>query len=225
MSLKKIFEKPVIIGICGDVNSGKSMLIYHLIEELRKDNEFNVYAYGLRSEIPRLNKIKTLTQLERIKNSIIIIDEIFSLFNLDNPKEKSNIEKTLRLINHRNNILILVGLGDNFKKFISAKLNYIFIKKISFDNLINGSTMKKAVLSYKGDELGSTLLNLENDETILYNCDIPHFSDIIKIPYIEKYDSKRSNLPIIKFKKPKDLNKTKPSKKIVKKNSQKNIPK
>lgn len=197
INIKDVFNKPKIIGIVANVNEGKSMLTYNLIESLTAAGKFRLATYGLRCDIKGAKKIKSTAQLERLTGTIIFIDEFFSLFDLDNRKEKRNIERTLRLINHKNNILVLIGLGDNFKKYIASKLDMIFFKRVSFDNLINGSLVKNAILGYKGEELGSTLMDLAVDETVLYDCSTFDFTDVLKISYLEQYDSKRDNEPLI----------------------------
>ena len=50
MEIKNLFGKPGIVAIIADVNQGKSMTLYHLITELRKDFKFNLYSYGLRAD-------------------------------------------------------------------------------------------------------------------------------------------------------------------------------
>ena len=105
MNTVKLFDKPKVIGICADVNQGKSMLLYNMINDL-KGYHFSLYTYGLRLDVPEAIRVHSVAELEGIENSIIIIDELSSLFDLDNRKVKKQIENTLRLINHNNNILI-----------------------------------------------------------------------------------------------------------------------
>ena len=175
MNLKKILDKPKIIGICGDVNTGKSNLVYHLLTELKKTSQFNLYSYGLRCDLGE-QKIYSIAELESIKNSLIICDEYFTLFDLDDRKARRAIENTLRLINHNNNILILVGLPENFKKFISNKLDVVIYKKCNLGDFINGSRIKALCLSYKGSELGSAVLNLAINEALMWSD--THYSKI-----------------------------------------------
>lgn len=189
-----IFNKPKIIGICGDVNSGKSNLIYYVIHSLKAAGDFKLYTYGLRNKIKEAKKIHSVNEMERIKNSILIVDEMFSLFDLDNRKVKGQIEKTLRLINHNNNILVLCGVGENFKKFISGKVDIMMYLKITFDDLINGSKVKNVLKQYKGIEAGTTLLDLRPDQTLLY--DGLHYT-LFDVPYMKEYDSKAANKEIV----------------------------
>ena len=197
MNLKKILDKPKIIGICGDVNTGKSNLVYHLLTELKKTSQFNLYSYGLRCDLGE-QKIYSIAELESIKNSLIICDEYFTLFDLDDRKARRAIENTLRLINHNNNILILVGLPENFKKFISNKLDVVIYKKCNLGDFINGSRIKALCLSYKGSELGSAVLNLAINEALMWSD--THYSKI-NIPLLRDFDTKKDNVKIIMSKK------------------------
>ena len=190
----RLFNEPKIISVCADINQGKSMLLYHILETLKKKGKFDLYTYGLRLNFLNSQEIFSVVELEQVKNSIIVIDELSSLFDLDNRKIKKLIENTLRLLNHNNNILILCGTPENFKKFISAKVDYVIYKKSTFSDFINGSKIKNMLMSYKGNERGSEILNLAIDEALVY--DGTHYNKI-NVPYYKKYDSKRNNKEII----------------------------
>ena len=193
MQINKLFNKPKIIAIVANTNEGKSNLIYHLLEKL-KGYDFKLYSYGLRNDLKE-QKIYSIEELETIENSICFCDEFFTLFDLEDRKKRKLIENSLRLINHNNNILILSGLPENFKKFISGKLDIIMFKKCTLADFINGSRIKNIFTSYKGKELGSAVLNLKIDEALIY--DGVHYNKI-DVPYYKKYDTKRQNEPIIK---------------------------
>jgi len=195
--ITKLFNKPKIVGVVADVNKGKSMLLYHILETLGKTKTFNLFYYGLRLKIKGATCIYSVKELEEIRNSFVVIDELSSLFDLDNRKVKKQIESTLRLINHNNNILILCGTPENFKKFISAKIDYFVYKKCTLTDFINGSRAKNLLLEYCGNERGTEILNLAIDRALLY--DGQHWSKI-DVPYYKKYDTKRNNEKILKKK-------------------------
>lgn len=198
MKLKQIFNEPKIIAVVGDPNSAKSNLLYHLITKLREEGEFNLITYGLKNKVKKSQEIFSVEELEQIKDSIIILDEVMTMWDLNDRKAKRQIENTLRLIFHNNNILVISAIPENLKKFIASKVNQIFFKKCALSDFINGSRIKKIALSYKGNELGSSVLNLNKDETIFY--DGLHYSKL-KVPYYEKYDTKKLNCSIIRSKK------------------------
>ena len=191
------FEKPDIVGIISDVNEGKTNLIYHLIEELKKSCSFNLVTFGLKFEIEDAKTINSLEQLESCRDSLIFLDEFYTLFDLDDRKKKRQIEKTLRLIHHSNNILALVGVPENFKKFISSKIATCFYKKVKINDFINGSNVKGNLISYEGKGMGNKMLNLKRDEVLVFDGDYRIFN----VPYLLKYDSKINNKDIFVEKK------------------------
>jgi len=194
MKLCNLFDKPRIIGLIANANEGKSNLIYYILDELNKKYTFTVYTYGLRCSFQRTKEIFSINQLEQISDSVVIIDEMFSLFDLDNRKVKRQIENTIRLIFHNNNVLLLCGLGENFKKFLSAKLSALIFKKVTFADLINGSTAKNIILGYKGAESGATVINLGIDKAVVFDGLDYHK---LHVPYLRKYDSKAKNVSIL----------------------------
>lgn len=187
--LTEIFLSPKIIGICGDTNTAKSNLVYNLIKTLQNKYTFNLYSYGLKFDMGE-QKIYSVEELESIRDSIIFADEFFTLFDLEDRKKRRQIENSLRLIFHNNNVFVLCGLPDNFKKFISSRLDMIFFKKSTLSNFINGSQIKNIATSYRGSELGSSILNIDIANTLFY--DGSHYN-LVDIPYLESCDSKKNN--------------------------------
>jgi hypothetical protein len=196
MIIKDLFNEPKIIGIIGNPNEAKSNLAFWCIEELRKEFKFNLAYFGFRVNLDG-KKINSIKELEQIKNSAIFLDEFNSLFDLNDRKKKNIIERTLRLIFHNNNILVLIGVPDNFKKFISGKLDVMFFKKSFYEDMINGSKVKTIINDYIDiDNIkGSSVLNLEKNQTLLYDGKT---YKVLDIPYLEKYDTKKDNKEIFK---------------------------
>lgn len=188
------FNAPKIIGIVSDPNEGKSNLAHYLIKELKENYTFKLYTYGFRTEISGTPQIFSIREVEEIRDSIIFIDEFYTLFDLEDRRKKMMVENTLRLLFHNNNILVLIGVGENFKKFVSGKLNTIFFKKVTFSDLINGSSMKRAIQDYKGYEKGSAVLNLKKNEVIVYNG--KNYRKFL-VPYLKEADSKVDNVSIL----------------------------
>ena len=192
--ISKIVGKPKVIGFVGDVNTGKSNTLYYILDELNRNYKYKLYYYGLRLDVEG-QRVYSIRELEEIEDSFIIIDELSSLFDLDNRKNKKIIEQVFRLLNHNNNIIILCGTPENFKKFISGKLNMTIYKKCTIEDFINMSEIKNVLTNYKGYELGSTLLNLPINEALFY--DGKHYHKI-NIPYMKEFDSKAENAEIFK---------------------------
>jgi len=191
--MKELFNEPKIIGIIGDVDSGKSNLAYSIIKNLREEFKFNLFTYGLREDIGS-QKIYSINELEKIEDSIIFLDEFFTILDLDDRTKKKQIEQTFRLLHHHNNVIVLLGTPDNYKKFISSKINLFIYKRVTFEDFINGCSAKKNILNYNGAEKGNSVLGLNKDEAIIYDG---HYEKI-NIPYLIVFDTKLNNKPILK---------------------------
>ena len=209
MDLEKLFEKPKVACIVGDINTGKSNLIYDLVTELREYSRFKLITYGLRNHLPYAKEIYSIEELENVKNSIIIIDELFSLWDLDNRKVKRQIENSLRLIHHNNNILILCAVPENLKKFLSAKITLYFFKKCTISDLINGSSVKNIVCSYRGAEMGNTILNLPINESLIWETD-KGFMKLKGIKYYRDFDTKKDNAKLFSQRREKSVTESVP---------------
>lgn len=192
INITDLFDHPKIIGLAANPNEGKSNLLYWTIQELRQDYKFKLYSYGLRVNLGE-QKIYSIEELECIENGVIFIDEFASLLRLDNRKLWTSVEKTLRLIYHNNNIIVLSGLPENFHKFISAKLDVFMFKRCNLADFVNNSRIKNVATQYSGTELGFAVLNIKIDELLVF--DGSHYHKL-EIPYLRSKDTKKGNEPI-----------------------------
>lgn len=191
--LLELFQTPKLIGLVSDANAGKSNLLYWTIKSLQERYTFKLYSYGLRVYLGE-QKIFSVEELEIIRDSVIVIDEFASLFDVDDRKEKKQIERTLRLIYHNNNVVVFSGLPENYKKFIASKLNSIIYKKCALKDFINGSRVKAVAMNYEGQEQGAAVLNVPVDTAIVY--DGTHYTHV-KVPHMTEFDTKASNTNIL----------------------------
>lgn len=192
-----LFREPKLIGLVGDADSGKSNLLYWTIKALREKFDFKLYSYGLRAWIAGEQKIFSVEQLEVIHDSVIIVDEFASLFDIDDRKQKKQIENTLRLIFHRNNVVLFSGLGENYKKFIASKLQAVIYKQCALNDFINGSRTKAIIMNYSGDERGAAMLSMPPEKAIVWDGKNYHK---VNVPYIPDGDTKAANGSILKAK-------------------------
>ena len=178
-------------------DEGKTHTLCGLITEYKKQFNGNVTTFGFRDELIDLLNVKSfssLIELEEIRNSIIIVDEVGSLFDLENRTKRHLIESTLRLVNHRGNKILLSGLPSDFKKFLCAKAKVFIFKTLMISDLINGSLAKEILLQYRGPGLGTYTLLFDKGTMLCYdgtfwkeNCS-----------YNEKYDTKKNNENLFK---------------------------
>ncbi len=192
--IEKLFNEPKVMCVVGDVNTGKSNLLYDIIKELRDNSRFTLITYGLRNKLPYAKEVYSVEELENVRNSVIVIDELFSLWDLENRKIRRQIENSLRLIHHNNNILLLCCVPENLKKFLSAKITTYIFKKCSLSDFINGSSAKNVLNSYKGEEMGSSILNVKSSDALVW--DKGSFGKIKGIHYYREYDTKLKNVKI-----------------------------
>ena len=201
MNIIKLLKKPKVICVCGNIHTGKSNLLHHIVNTLEESKkEYNLVTYGFKGKVKGATEINSVIELEEITDSFIIIDECFNLFDLDIPKQRKNIEKTFRTIKHKNNTIILCVVPENIKKFIAEKVDIYMFKKVNLHGFINGSMAKYIVTDYSGAEMGSRVLYLDPNECLIY--DGKHYEKII-VPYYEKKDTKLKNKPLLRSKKAK----------------------
>lgn len=192
--LLDLFKTPKLIGVIADANNGKSNMLYWIVKTMQERYNFKMYSYGLRMRVGGEQKIYSVEELEVIHNSVIIIDEFANMFDIDDRKEKKQIEKTLRLIFHNNNVVLLCGLPENMKKFIASKFDAMIFKKCSLSDFINGSRVKKVALNYEGQEQGAAVLNIPVDVALVY--DGTHYTHV-PVPYVPECDTKKNNASIL----------------------------
>lgn len=193
MKIRDMFDRPKIIGVVGDKNSGKSDLLYHLIITLQRENRFKLFSYGLRMDMKE-QKIFSVEELEKISGSVIILDEFKDLLDTDNRKKFRDVERTMRLIHHKNNIIVLCGLPENYHKYLSAQLELFIFKKSTLGDFINNCTLKNVAIAYNGIERGSRVLDIPIGKALIF--DGVHYSEM-EVPYLKAFDTKASNTPIL----------------------------
>jgi hypothetical protein len=186
-----LFDKPSVIGLVANIDEGKSNLLYYLISNLVKQGNKNIISFGLRLGVGE-TKIYSLEELERCRDKIIFLDELMTLFDLDNRMTKKQIENTLRLVVHNNNILVLCGLPENFKKFLCGKISTWIYKRVTLEDFINGSSAKGHIVAYHGNERGSEILDLGKGEALVFNGQY----NKMQIPYLKEFDTKAHNKPL-----------------------------
>jgi len=196
--VRDVIKKPQTIAIIADADIGKSMLGYNLMNIISSVFDFDLYTFGLRVDIPGETKISSVDELEAARNKFIFADEFDNLFDLTDRHNKKGVERSLRLLYHNNNTLILSGLPRNYPKFLSACVNKFIFLSCSHSDFINGSVAKRVLKNYHGYENGSTKLNLKKGEGIYF--DDKHYKKF-EFPYLKAYDTKLSNKPIFSIKK------------------------
>ena len=196
MDVKRILNNDLGI-LMSRSDEGKTHTLCYLIEQYKKQFNGTVTTFGFRDELIDLLNVKSfssLIELEEIRNSIIIVDEVGSLFDLENRTKRHLIESTLRLVNHRGNKILLSGLPSDFKKFLCAKAKVFLFKTLMISDLINGSLAKEILMQYRGPGLGTYTLLFDKGTMLCYDGTFWKES----CSYNEKFDTKKNNENLFK---------------------------
>ena len=199
MDVRRILNNDMII-LVGNRNEGKSMFLCNLIKEYKSNYEGDICAFGLSKSITDelgVKQFNSLIELESIRNSIIIIDELGLLFDIDDRKKKGMVEGILRLISHNGNRLLMCGVPNDFKRYLCSKAKCFIFRTTNISDMINGGMAKEILKQYRGDEMGYYSLKLDEGEVLCYDGEF--FKE--KYGYIKEFDTKLKNVNFFVHKK------------------------
>ena len=198
MNIDRILNNDITI-LMSEINQGKSMCLINIVIEYMTHYLGDVYVYGLMPEVliqmDTVRPFSSVLELEHLQNGIIIIDELNSLFNLNNRKEHRMIEKTLRMTAHHNNKIVMAGVPDNFRKFLSSLATGFMFKSLNLGSLINGSHGKRILEQYRLPEMGAFTLSIPKNKVLCYSEEIVDGSKfwMDDVVYFEQFDTKLKN--------------------------------
>jgi hypothetical protein len=181
-------------------NEGKTMTLCHLISLYKKYYSGDVVAFGMDGELTKklgVRAIYSLIELEQVKSSIVILDELGILFDLTDRKKRGMIDTFFRKLDHNGNKCIGTGLPSDFKKFLCAKAKCFIFKGLNVNDLINGSLAKSILTQYKGAELGVFSFDIAKDKSLCYDG---NFFEL-DFPYNPEWDTKSKNVDLFVQKK------------------------
>lgn len=188
--IKKILQNRVV-GIVADEHEGKTNTMFYFLDAclLRKRSVVCYFYHREYKEMlqDKVTLINNLDELERVRDSFVFIDEFKELFQLDNRKFITQVERVFNLLLHNNNVLILAGVPNYYKKFIAGRVRQWVIKGITYKNCINGSALKNYLGSLSGDFVGATRLDIPIDKMLVNGV-------FLDVPYLKKYDKKDKNV-------------------------------
>lgn len=201
MILKQIFGKNRVIGIVGDVHTGKTNNLIFLLDDFRKYNRTTpIYIYGFKEEVAEqlvkkynCSVIETLEHMSNVKNGLICCDE-FQRLKIGDRRYKSLTDEFFDFIYHNNNWVIMSSPNmAEFNKLVCNKIKSWLFKSLHLQKLVNGSEVKRIVESYKGERKRLNRLFLDVSEMLFFS---EEETDIIKCDYMKDFDSKKENVNI-----------------------------
>lgn len=194
-----------VIGVVADKNQGKSNLLYHMIDIIRRDApDTKVTGFRLSVKISGVLMLNSLAELSRVSNSFIIIDELKTLVDLDNRTEVKTLMTILQTLYHphRNNTVILCGLAHNFNGKISGELEAVIFKQTTLISIIKRSNLDYILRSLQSEGAASRneyTLVMPKEGALVYHPRMAKNWHYIEIPYLPQYDVKADNEPVIKW--------------------------
>jgi hypothetical protein len=194
-----------VIGVVGDKNTGKSGLLFNIIDIVRKQApETNIVGFRLSVYIPGVLGISTLIELSKIKNSLIILDELKFLADPDNRKDMKTFTGILQTIYHpyHNNTIILCGLAHNFNGKISGELDAVLFKQTTLISVIQRSNLDHMLKTFhdEGEAIKDDyMLHIPIDQALIYHPGMTKNWHVVDVPYLKSYDVKINNQPVIKW--------------------------
>lgn len=199
-----------VIGVVSDPNEGKSNVVKHLIQVFQKHAK-NTRLVGFKlPSMPGVHSIHSITDLERVTNSVIFADEFTDMVDMTNARQRKALFDTVRVINHpsANNILFLMGMARDFNGKLAGLLNAYIIKSMTIADAVQRSTLHRFVTDYNGGfrvRKGSGIIDMPKDVALVHV--VGGNTDEVEIPYIREYDMKIYNKPVVKWDEEKTKNK------------------
>lgn len=193
-----------VIGIVADPNEGKSNVVKHLIKVFQKKaKNTRISAFAL-PWMAGVHSVHRIDDLEKINDSVVIIDEFASLVDMGNARQRKKLFDTIRVINHpyANNILILMGMARDFNGKLAGMVQAYIIKSLTIADAVQRSTLYNFVTTYNGGfrvRKGSSIIEMPKDVALVHV--VGGNTDEVEIPYVKEYDTKLSNKPVVKWSK------------------------
>lgn len=188
----KHFKNYSLSGIVGSVSSGKTNLLFNMINE-SIGKGFTPVCYFYHNEYKEKYKgsvefINNLEELEECRNKLIFIDEFGELLEL-NKRSNTHIqalERVFAQLEQNNNKIVLCGVARYYNSFISGLVQNWILCRVRFNEMVGGSPLKKFVLSLSGDFIGGTSINLLPGEFL-------HKGLKFTADYLKSFDKKKDN--------------------------------
>jgi hypothetical protein len=194
-----------VIGIVADKNQGKSMLMYNMAEIIRRDApETKLVGFRMSIGVPGMLMLNTLTELSKVSNSFIFIDELKTFVDTDNRTEMKVFMSLLQTLYHpyRNNTVVLCGLAHNFNGKISGELEAVIFKQTTLISVVKRSNLDYILRSLQSEGKASRneyTLVMPKDGALIYHPHMAKNWHYIETPYLENYDVKKDNESVIKW--------------------------
>jgi hypothetical protein len=150
--------------------------------------------------------LNTLTELSKVSNSFIWIDELKTFVDTDNRTEMKTFLSLLQTLYHpyRNNTVVLCGLAHNFNGKISGELEAVIFKQTTLISIIKRSNLDYMLRSLQSEGKASRneyTLVMPKNGALIYHPTMQKNWHYVEFDNLPQYDVKANNEPVIKWNK------------------------
>lgn len=192
-----------VIGVVADKNEGKSNLLYNMIKIMQHEApETNVVGFRLINNVPGVLMLNSLTELAKIHDSYIIVDELKTIVDMESRGEVNELLRLLQTLYHSNNTIVLCGLAHNFNGKVSGEVEAWILKQTTMISVIQRSNLDYILreLSREGKaHKNKYVLTMPKNGAVVYHPYMKKNWHYIEIPYLREFDTKADNKPVIKW--------------------------
>lgn len=192
-----------VIGVVADKNQGKSNLLYTMIKTVQREApETRIVGFRLLARIPGVLYLNTLTELAKVRDSLIIIDELKTIVDTDNRRETNTFLEILQTLYHSNNTVVVAGLAHNFNGKLSGELEVIIFKQTTLISVVKRSNIDyilRPLTREGGASRNEYVLAMPIDGALIYHPYKAKNWHYVTVPYNQDTDTKRDNEPVIKW--------------------------
>lgn len=156
-------DKVKTIAILGDIDSGKTNLAFSFMNGYKGERQKILYGYP--KEMEGYKSLCCWTDLLKVKDSIIFIDEIQRYIKSYDTHSNYKLMEFISLLSHKNNTLIFTTQVSQFiTRGVESFIECWAIKRISLDSLKNGSKPKRVIQRLDIPRKNKWVLDLEPNE-------------------------------------------------------------
>lgn len=177
---KKVVKSDIkSIAVIGESSSGKTAISFRILGLYRKHTKRDIYV--LKHPKPYLieklayKNLHNIEDLERIKKSVIYIDEPQLVLPFYNNNGNPRLAKLLSISRHRDNTIILsTSMSQYVTRMLEGQIDMYIVKDIEYSSVKQGSRVRKIIKDNAIIDVESFRLNV--DEYLFYSRKFSEFN-------------------------------------------------
>jgi len=172
MSFKIDLEKTDSIAIVGDRNSGKTNLAFSIMNNYVGSKK--KFLYGYPRAVNGYANISSWTDILKLTDSIIFIDEIQKYIKLYDKKANVELMELISFLAHQKNVIIFsTQLSQFITKGIEACIQTWLVKQLDVGSLKNGCKIRRVLDDTANPKVTNRGMALEVNEFIAADNNMP----------------------------------------------------